>query len=60
MTKRKGQPVGRKKLYPSRITLPLSREMLAAIDAARGKVPRVDYIRLALGRALKARRGRNS
>jgi hypothetical protein len=42
-------------LYPSRITLPLSREMAAAIDGRRGKQARVDYIREAISRELRRR-----
>src|SRR5262245_40320655 len=45
--------VGRKKLFHQRITLPLSAEMLSEIDAARGRVPRVVFIRRLLGRALR-------
>jgi len=62
--------MGRKKLYHSRITLPLERETLAAIDAKRGGVARVDFIREAIKRHLrrpskgaeigKSRKGRRS
>jgi hypothetical protein len=43
----------RKKTFPHRITLPLSVEILANIDALRGEdVPRVAFIRRLLVRAL--------
>jgi metal-responsive CopG/Arc/MetJ family transcriptional regulator len=48
--------VGRKKLFPSRITLPLPAEMLAAIDAKRGGQPRVEYIRQAIEERLSRKR----
>ena len=51
----KGPPpvVGRKKLYHSRITLPLTKQALAAIDAKRGKQPRVEWIRAAVEKELR-------
>jgi hypothetical protein len=49
--------VGRKKLYPVRLTLPLTDITAAAIDSARGEQPRVDFIRQAIEQEIK-RRGR--
>lgn len=48
--------VGRKKEFESRITLPLSAEMLAGVDAvlAEGE-PRLDMIREAIEREIKRR-----
>jgi len=40
-------------LDPIRITLPLTAEALAAIDAKRGRQPRVEFIRDAVGRELR-------
>jgi len=51
--------VGRKKEFPNRITLPLSDEMLAGIDAARGEdEDRLTLIRAAIEKELK-RRGKS-
>jgi hypothetical protein len=51
--------VGRKKLWPERLTLPVSTEMLEQIDAALGKDEvRLDFIRSAIERELKRRRRR--
>ena len=48
--------VGRKKEFPNRITLPLSDEMLAGIDAVReGDEDRLKVIRAAIERELKRR-----
>lgn len=47
--------MGRKKEFPVRITLPLSEEMAASIDEARGDEDRVDWIRDAIDRKLKRR-----
>lgn len=48
--------VGRKKEFPNRITLPLSDEMLAGIDAALSEdEARLDLIREAIERELKRR-----
>jgi hypothetical protein len=47
--------VGRKKLYAVRLTLPLTETAAAAIDSARGKQPRVDFIRQAIEREIKRR-----
>jgi hypothetical protein len=48
--------VGRKKEFPNRITLPLSDEMLAGIDAARvDEEDRLTLIRSAIERELKRR-----
>ncbi len=47
--------VGRKKVYPVRITLPLSKEMADKLDSVRKKEPRVDVIRTAIDRELKRR-----
>jgi hypothetical protein len=48
--------VGRKKEFPNRITLPLSDEMLAAIDAARtDDEDRLSVIRAAIERELEIR-----
>lgn len=48
--------VGRKKEFPNRITLPLSDEMLAGIDAARiGDEDRLTLIRAAIEKELKRR-----
>jgi hypothetical protein len=48
--------VGRKKEFPNRITLPLSDEMLAGIDAALTEdEARLDLIRAAIERELKRR-----
>ncbi len=48
--------VGRKKEFPNRITLPLSDEMLAGIDAAREpEEDRLTLIRAAIERELKRR-----
>lgn len=48
--------VGRKKEFPNRLTLPLSDEMLAEIDAARGEdEDRLTLIRTAIERELKRR-----
>jgi hypothetical protein len=54
-----GRSVGRKKQYEERITLPLSADMLAAIDSslADGEV-RLDLIRAAIERELKKRRSK--
>jgi metal-responsive CopG/Arc/MetJ family transcriptional regulator len=50
------RPVGRKKLYKERITLPLSAEMLAEIDAALvGDEVRLDLIRAAIAAELERR-----
>lgn len=52
-----GRTVGRKKEFPNRITLPLSDEMLAGIEAARvGKEERVELIREAIDREIKRRK----
>lgn len=49
--------MGRRKLWTERLTLPLSAEMLAAIDAALGEDEvRLDFIRFAIERELKRRR----
>jgi hypothetical protein len=48
--------VGRKKLYPVRLTLPLTADAAAAIDSARGEQPRVDFIRQAIEREIKRRK----
>jgi hypothetical protein len=54
---RKRWDVGRKKLWTERLTLPLSGEMLAQIDAALGDDEvRLDFIRFALERELKRRK----
>jgi metal-responsive CopG/Arc/MetJ family transcriptional regulator len=45
---------GRKKEFHRRITVPMTRQLLAEIDAARGDVPRVAYIRRAIERTLAA------
>lgn len=51
--------VGRKKEFPNRVTLPLSDEMLAGIDAAREpEEDRLTLIRAAIERELK-RRGKS-
>jgi metal-responsive CopG/Arc/MetJ family transcriptional regulator len=48
--------VGRKKEFPNRVTLPLSDEMLAGIDAARApEEDRLSLIRAAIERELKRR-----
>lgn len=48
--------VGRKKEFPNRITLPLSDEMLAGIDASlEGDEIRLDLIRAAIEKELKRR-----
>jgi len=48
--------VGRKKEFPNRITLPLSDEMLAGIDAARvDDEDRLTLIRTAIEKELKRR-----
>lgn len=48
--------MGRKKLYPARITLPLATEMIVRIDALlREKEARLDLIREAIERELKRR-----
>lgn len=48
--------MGRKKEFPNRLTLPLSDEMLAEIDAARGEdEDRLTLIRTAIERELKRR-----
>ncbi len=49
--------MGRKKLWAERLTLPLSTEMLEAIDAAleKGEI-RLDFIRSAIERELKRRK----
>lgn len=48
--------VGRKKEFPNRITLPLSDEMLAGIDAARADdEDRLSLIRVAIERELERR-----
>lgn len=48
---------GRQKEFPERITLPLSAEMLAAIDAARGDgEARLDLIREAIEREIRRRK----
>lgn len=48
--------VGRKKEFPNRITLPLSDEMLAGIDASLSEgEARLDLIREAIERELKRR-----
>lgn len=48
--------MGRKKLWPERLTLPVSTEMLEQIDAALkdGEV-RLDFIRSAIEKELKRR-----
>jgi hypothetical protein len=51
--------VGRKKLYPVRLTLPLTEAAAADIDSARGEQPRVDFIRQAIEREIKRRRSRS-
>lgn len=49
--------MGRKKLWPERLTLPLSTEMLEQIDGALEKDEvRLDFIRSAIERELKRRR----
>lgn len=45
----------RDKLFPIRITLPLTATMIARVDAARQKEARVDFIREAIERELKRR-----
>jgi hypothetical protein len=51
--------VGRKKLYPVRLTLPLTDTTAAAIDSARGgEQPRVDFIRQAIEREIKRRKSK--
>lgn len=48
--------VGRKKQFEQRITLPLSAEMLAQVDAAlQGDEVRLDFIRSAIDRELERR-----
>lgn len=50
--------VGRKKLYPVRITLPLTAEMVAGLDARLDKAAgedRVSVIREAIDREIKRR-----
>jgi metal-responsive CopG/Arc/MetJ family transcriptional regulator len=47
--------VGRKKLYPVRITLPITSDMLARLDAVRGQEERVAVIRSAVERELRRR-----
>ena len=48
--------VGRKKQFDERITLPLSAEMLARIDASlQGEEVRLDLIRSAIEREIKRR-----
>jgi metal-responsive CopG/Arc/MetJ family transcriptional regulator len=48
--------MGRKKLYPVRITLPLEAEVLARVDAAtRGGETRLDVIRSAISNELDRR-----
>ena len=48
--------VGRKKLWPVRLTLPMTDEMLERLDAARGAdEARLDVIREAIERELKRR-----
>ena len=48
--------MGRKKLWPERLTLPLSTEMLERIDSLlENGEARVDLIRAALDRELKRR-----
>jgi hypothetical protein len=47
--------VGRKKLYPVRLTLPITADMLARLDATRGVQERVTVIRAAVERELKRR-----
>jgi len=51
--------VGRKKLYPVRLTLPLTEISAAAIDSARGEQPRVDFIRQAIEREIKRRKSKS-
>lgn len=52
--------MGRKKLWPERILLPLATEMLEAIDAALDDgEARVDLIREAIDRELKRRERRS-
>lgn len=54
------ETMGRKKLWPERLTLPISTEMLEKIDAMlAGDETRLDLIREAIDRELK-RRGRKS
>lgn len=51
-------PVGRKKEFPDRITLPLAEGVVAKIDSVLAKdEPRLDMIREAIDREIK-RRGR--
>jgi hypothetical protein len=45
----------RTKLFPVRIVLPLTADMLARLDRVRGEEPRVDAIRAAIERELKRR-----
>jgi hypothetical protein len=47
------RPMGRKKLYHSRITFPLSSDILAAIDARRGHIKRVEWLRMAIEKELR-------
>lgn len=50
------RPVGRKKQYTERLTLPLDKETLDRLDAVRGEdEPRLDVIRDAIDRELKRR-----
>jgi hypothetical protein len=51
--------VGRKKLYPVRLTLPLTDTIAADIDSARGEQPRVDFIRQAIEREIKRRKSKS-
>jgi metal-responsive CopG/Arc/MetJ family transcriptional regulator len=52
--------MGRKKLWPERLTLPISTEMLERIDAGlREGEARVDLIREAIERELKKRERRS-
>jgi len=51
--------VGRKKLYQVRLTLPLTDNIAADIDSARGEQPRVDFIRQAIEREIKRRKSKS-
>jgi hypothetical protein len=52
--------VGRKKLYPVRLTLPLTDTIAADIDPARGEQPRVDFIRQAIEREIRRRKSKSA
>ena len=51
--------VGRKKLYPVRLTLPLTDTAAAAIDSARGAQPRVEFIRQAIEREIRRHKSKS-